>query len=309
MSGIINVLKPPGMTSHDVVKHLRWLLKVKKTGHTGTLDPGVAGVLPVAIGKATKIIEYMANNSKQYRAEITLGRSTYTQDGFGETIRVADATSIREQDAVAALLSMKGRQDQIPPMVSAIKLQGKKLYELARAGIEVPREPRTIHIHEIELISSTGFGNTNPTMLFDIKCSKGTYVRTICHDLGENLGCGGFMSFLVRTGAGRFHITEALTLEEITELVHQNIIRQALLPIDRALTFEPVSIYDDYVKPVLHGNRIPQSGVSEMPEHLVRDRLVKIMNQTTGCLAVARVLIDEQSVESGYSFQPVKVFY
>lgn len=311
INGIINVLKPPGMTSHDVVKHLRWRLTVKKTGHTGTLDPGVAGVLPVCLGKATKVVEYMADDLKYYRAEVTFGRVTDTQDGFGQTLAVNDAANLTLEEVHAAIHRMVGVNGQIPPMVSAIKYNGRKLYELARQGIEIPREPRTIIIHEMNIIKYSGFGSPNPTVLFDIKCSKGTYVRTICHDLGQSLGCGAFMSFLVRTGTGSFMISEALTLEEIAWLFENGRIHEAVLPLDRALPFAAVWLTDQAVLSVLHGNRVELSKLTDKPGELQENQLVKLVHHQAGCLAVARVCFepaDEGHHPNEVWIQPVKVF-
>lgn len=314
INGIINVLKPPGMTSHDVVKHLRWRLKVKKTGHTGTLDPGVAGVLPVCLGKATKVVEYMADDIKYYRAEVTFGRVTDTQDGFGQVLEVKDASDLTLTEVTDTLHRLVGVTRQIPPMVSAIKHKGRKLYELARQGIEIEREPRVITVHEIHIVKFSGFGSPNPTVLFDIKCSKGTYVRTICHDMGQKLGCGAFMSFLVRTGTGPFLISQALTLEEISRIHESGRIHEAVLPLEKALPFAAVWITDQAVSPVLHGNRIDPSKLADRPDELQDNQLVKLVHQQAGCLAVAKVLCEPKA--EGYPpdnvnnlwIQPVKVF-
>ncbi len=310
-NGVINVLKPPGMTSHEVVGYLRRAMSIKKAGHTGTLDPGAAGVLPVCLGQATRIIEYLADELKEYRAEATFGRSTDTQDGFGRTIRVSDASGLAETRTVETLLSFQGWSSQIPPMVSALKYKGRRLYEIAREGGEVDRKPRPVQIYQIEIIRCSGFGTAQPRVLFNLKCSKGTYVRTICHDLGERLGCGGFLSFLVRTGTGRFHISEALTLEEICALIDQGRIREAVLPLGQALPFEPVWVDDSVVQYVGHGNRIFSPAVQAVPDRLAENQLVKLMNCRSGCLAVARVIYETGSSLNGsrrYAFQPVKVF-
>lgn len=218
MDGILNVLKPPGMTSFDVVAYLRGLLKEKKIGHTGTLDPGAVGVLPVCIGKATKTIEYLTDKDKVYRAEITLGIVTDTEDNHGNVLKVCKVNSTYEE-IYSAIMSFVGSYSQIPPMYSAVKVEGKKLYELARAGITIEREPRKITIHSINIIEIKG-----DKAIFDVMCSKGTYIRTLCSDIGEKLGCGGHMSFLVRTRAGRFELSNALTLEEIYEFSVNNYI-------------------------------------------------------------------------------------
>lgn len=312
LNGIINVLKPPGMTSHDVVGFIRRTLKIKKAGHTGTLDPGVAGVLPVCLGRATKIIEYMSEDIKQYRAELTLGSSTDTQDGFGEILSRGDATKITPEDVREAINSLIGDLKQVPPMVSALKHQGKKLYELAREGIEVERKPRKIHIYEAKILRCMDFGTPSPRVLFDISCSKGTYVRTICHDLGEKLGCGGFMSFLVRTGTGMFKISEALTVEEIVQLAETNNIINCITPLNDALYLEPVLIHDSVIKSVQHGNRVYKAGVMQMPLNIRENQIIKLVNKNNECLATAKVIIDQTKPvdaedNTRYLFQPVKV--
>ncbi|OPZ89843.1 MAG: tRNA pseudouridine synthase B [Firmicutes bacterium ADurb.Bin419] len=216
MDGILNVLKPPGMTSFDIVAYLRSVLKEKKIGHTGTLDPGAVGVLPVCIGKATKTIDYLTDKDKIYRAELTLGVSTDTQDNYGNVLKVCEANFTEEQ-IFSTIKSFVGRYEQIPPMYSAIKVEGKKLYELAREGITIERKPRNVTIHSIDILDIR-----DNKAVFDVECSKGTYIRTLCSDIGDKLGCGGHMSFLVRTKAGSFELSDSLTLEEIYEYSRDN---------------------------------------------------------------------------------------
>ena len=200
------------MTSTDVVRWVERRAKGNKVGHVGTLDPGATGVLPICIGKATRLAEYYTNQKKHYRAEITLGISTDTQDSFGEEIsRTVPAVS--ENDFASALNKFIGDIEQLPPMFSAVRKNGRHLYEYARKGIEVERKKRLITIHSLELVN--WYEGTFPRAIFDIECSKGTYVRTICHDLGKELGCGGYMSFLLRLGSGPFTIQDSKTLEEI----------------------------------------------------------------------------------------------
>lgn len=315
LCGIVNVLKPPGMTSHDVIYFMRRTFKTKKAGHTGTLDPGAAGVLPVCLGKATRIIEYMAEDIKQYRAELTLGRSTDTQDGFGETVAICDASGLGEETVTQAIMSLKGEQNQIPPMVSALKHKGKKLYELAREGVVIDRDPRRITIFDVTVIRCMDFGTPNPRVLFDIKCSKGTYVRTICHDLGEFFNCGGFMSFLVRTATGSFHINNASTLEEIRDLAENDRSGEIIIPISDVVPFEPVWVEDAAsIVSVKHGNRLYMSEVVG-PDGLAVGQIVKLMNRKQGCLAIAKVIPEpetcgESTVEKlKFIFQPIKVLF
>ncbi|WP_418792563.1 tRNA pseudouridine(55) synthase TruB [Phosphitispora sp. TUW77] len=314
INGILNVFKPPGMTSHDVINYLRRTLKEKKAGHTGTLDPNVAGVLVVCLGKATRVIEYLDDNVKCYRAEITFGSSTDTQDGYGQVLKTNNASGISWQEAEKALLAVKGLQQQLPPMVSAVKHKGRKLYEIAREGLEVERRPRTIEVFDIKMIKHWRFGTPNPSLLFDITCSRGTYVRTICHDLGESLGLGAYMSFLARTGSGQFHLDDSLLLEEIVSLYEQGQLQTKLIPIDQVLPFEEVWVHDDTVKSIQHGNLVYEPGVLQQPAELRENQHVKLMTSKAGCLAVARVSVRQndkaQSLNSqnGLVFQPVKVF-
>lgn len=211
MDRVINILKPPNMTSHDVVGRLRRLTRIKRIGHTGTLDPMAAGVLPVCIGKATKIIEYFEQDAKTYRCEMTLGASTDTEDAWGTVLKTSDIMP-SEEELREAIMSFIGEIDQIPPMYSALKINGKKLYELARQGKVVEREARRRTIHEINIIRVS---LESKTVLFDVKCSKGTYIRTLCHDIGLKLGSFAHMSFLMRTESGQFSLDNSVTIEQL----------------------------------------------------------------------------------------------
>jgi tRNA pseudouridine55 synthase len=213
MDGILNLLKPPGMTSHDVVSAVRRALSIKKVGHTGTLDPGVAGVLPVCLGRATRLAEFIAGEDKAYRAEITFGVTTDTQDSFGEVRSEQDASHLGRGDVAYMLTRFHGAIMQIPPMVSAVKVGGKRLYELAREGVEVERQARPVTIHKLQLLDFRP--GPRPVAFVDVVCSKGTYIRTLAADLGEKLGVGAHMSYLVRTRSGPFRLEAAATLEEL----------------------------------------------------------------------------------------------
>lgn len=210
VQGIVNVLKPPGMTSHDIVSFIRRTYGLKRVGHAGTLDPAAAGVLPVFLGNVTRLIEYQEDADKSYRAEITFGLKTSTGDDTGE-ILARQAFRMPEKEKIEAVLaSFTGESKQMPPMYSAIKIGGKKLYELARSGISVEREARDIVIRDIRLLALTA-----DTVLFDVTCSKGTYIRTLCEDIGAKLDIPAVMSFLVRTRVGSFALADAYSLEEI----------------------------------------------------------------------------------------------
>jgi tRNA pseudouridine55 synthase len=196
-----------------VVGFVRRTLHIQKVGHTGTLDPGVAGVLPVCVGRATRLAEYIAGSDKAYRAEITFGVTTTTQDGFGAMVEERDASHLTRGDVAYALARFHGPIDQVPPMVSAVKVEGRRLYELARQGIDVERQPRRVFIHRLQLLDFRP--GPHPVAFVDVVCSKGTYVRTLAHDLGQALQVGAHMSYLVRTRAGQFELKDAATLEEL----------------------------------------------------------------------------------------------
>lgn len=239
MNGILNVLKPAGMTSFDVVGFLRKVTGQKKIGHTGTLDPSAVGVLPVCFGNATGAIEYMIDKDKVYRAELTLGAATDTQDSSGKVI-FSRRLEAGDDQVRAVVMSFTGEQQQLPPMYSAVKINGKKLYELARQGETVEREPRKINIYDIKIMriwnepeapEHTGIDILKKVLL-EVHCSKGTYIRTLCHDIGERLGCGGYMSFLVRIRAGRYELDSALTLEQIKAKASGQCLEESLLPVE-----------------------------------------------------------------------------
>lgn len=210
INGIINVLKPCGMTSHDVISFLRKVLNTKKIGHSGTLDPDAAGVLPVFTGTATRLLEYALEDGKSYRAEITFGIKTDTGDDSGAVVQKSPLPVCTAEEFAAVLNEFTGLQKQLPPMYSALKLNGKPLYKLARQGIEVEREAREIFISRLQLISFT-----EQKAVVDVECSKGTYIRTLLEDICAKIGVCGTMSFLLRTSAGGFKIEDAVTLQEI----------------------------------------------------------------------------------------------
>lgn len=211
MDGILNVLKPPGMTSHDVVAYLRRVLKTKKIGHGGTLDPDAAGVLPVFIGSATRLLEFAVEGRKQYLVEIALGRQTDTGDDSGTVVKTMPVPALQHDNVVHVLRNFTGALMQMPPMYSALKVNGQKLYTLARKGISVEREARPIEIHKLELLHLT-----EASLTLAVECSKGTYIRVLGEDIAAALGTCGTMSFLLRTQVGGFRIEDSFTLQEIT---------------------------------------------------------------------------------------------
>lgn len=221
MNGIILVDKPQGWTSHDVVGKLRGILHERRIGHSGTLDPMATGLLVVFVGRATRGVEFAEAHSKEYIAGLRLGIATDTQDITGNVLHET-SQNVTENELKSVINDFLGDIQQIPPMYSAIKVGGKKLYELARKGESVERKPRTVNISKLELI-----GREENDFILDVGCSKGTYIRTLCNDIGEKLGCGGCMSSLRRVKAGRFSITDAHKIEEIAEAPEKYI-----LPVD-----------------------------------------------------------------------------
>ena len=208
--GIFNVLKPPGMTSHDVIAFLRRALNTKKVGHGGTLDPDAAGVLPVFTGTATRLLEFAVEGRKQYLVEVTLGKQTDTGDDSGTVVKEMPVPEFTEETLQKVLQSFLGKQKQLPPMYSAIKINGQKLYQLARKGVEVERELRDIEVYKLELLNFTA-----TTLTLAVDCSKGTYIRVLGEDIATALGTCGTMSFLLRTQVGSYHLNESHTLQEI----------------------------------------------------------------------------------------------
>lgn len=227
INGVINVYKEAGFTSHDVVAKLRGILHQKKIGHTGTLDPQAEGVLPVCLGTATKLCDMLTDRDKEYEAVLHLGIITDTQDMTGQVLAEKEV-QVSEEEVRAVIRSFQGEQQQIPPMYSALKQNGKKLYELAREGIEVERKPRTVHFYEIEVLSVA-----LPLVKFRVRCSKGTYIRTLCHDIGEKLGCGGCMEHLLRTRVERFEVTEARKLQQIQNNAENGTVDALVVPVDQ----------------------------------------------------------------------------
>lgn len=213
LHGYLVIDKPAGWTSHDVVARVRRITGERKVGHAGTLDPAATGVLPVAVGLATRSLEFLADSSKTYLAEITFGVRTDSYDIDGAVVAIASPSQLTQDQIEQALAGFAGAQTQIPPMHSAIKVDGKRLYELARKGESIEREPRAITIHQIDLLDWSP-----PTATVVIDCSKGSYIRSIAHDLGERLGCGAYLSNLIRTRTGPFTLDDAWTLGELAEL-------------------------------------------------------------------------------------------
>lgn len=249
INGIINIYKEAGFTSFDVVAKLRGICKQKKIGHTGTLDPDAVGVLPVCLGKATKICDILTDTDKTYETTFVLGITTDTQDMSGEVLQTREV-DITPKQAEEAILSFVGAYSQIPPMYSAKKVNGKKLYELARAGVIVERRPCEVVIHKISIKEIS-----LPHITMEVSCSKGTYIRTLCHDIGEKLLCGAAMETLKRTKAGAFEIADSLTLAQVEELAKEDAIETHCRAIDDMFPEYPhVYVAEEFQKLIYNGN-------------------------------------------------------
>ena len=295
-SGIINVYKEKGFTSFDVVAKLRGILRTKKIGHTGTLDPDAEGVLPVCIGRATKVCDILTDKDKVYEAVMLLGVETDTQDTSGEILRERPVEAL--EDAVReAILSFVGDYAQVPPMYSALKVNGKKLYELAREGKTIERKARNVQILSIEILEMN-----LPRVRMSVHCSKGTYIRTLCNDIGEKLGCGGCMEKLLRTKVGVFELKDTLKLSEIDELTKTGMVEEKIISVDE--------LFEDYLKVwtkpefdvVVHnGNRVEgRMFETEISANTERLRVYDSKGAFIGIFDYARERRD---------YKPVKMFY
>lgn len=249
--GIINIYKEKDYTSFDVVAILRKLLKTKKIGHTGTLDPQAEGVLPVCIGKATKVVDFLTDKTKTYAATLKLGFSTDTQDHTGQVLQTRPVNCSSES-ILEVINGFVGPYSQIPPMYSALKVNGKKLYELAREGITIDRKARDVIIYEISDIELIEQG-----VFFRVTCSKGTYIRTLCHDIGEILGCGAHMTSLIRERTGEFQLINSLKLADVKRLVEEERVEEVIMDIDQVyLVYPEVIISEAFNKELYNGNKM-----------------------------------------------------
>ncbi len=260
MNGILPLWKPAGMTSHDCVFRLRKILRTKKVGHTGTLDPEVTGVLPICIGRATKVADYVMNSGKEYMAEVTLGVSTTTEDAHGEVVDTKKVDHPVDFTKINQVLELfKGEIEQTPPMFSAVKVNGKKLYEYARQGIEIERPTRKVLINDIELLSQNDHVR-DETYSFSIRvdCAKGTYIRTLAVMIGEELGYPAHMSSLVRTKSGSFNKEDCFTFEMLEELKEKDEMEQVFYPLERGLNRLPIyELNDTLAGKVKNGALLP----------------------------------------------------
>jgi len=300
INGVINVYKEKGLTSHDVVARLRKIIHQKKIGHTGTLDPDAIGVLPVCLGRGTKLCDVLTDKDKVYEAVMLLGTTTDTQDITGKVL-TKNTVCVNECQAVEAIESFLGDYNQIPPMYSALKVNGKKLYELARAGIEVERKPRLVTIKSIN-VNEIDFGDEEKTITFTVECTKGTYIRTLCQDVGDKLGCGACMKSLKRTRVSRFELNDSLTLGQITDLVEKGNLLDYVIPVDDMFpNYKKIIIYKEYNKLLYNGNSILVEQAKPVEYEMFDLEMVRIYDEDSVFIGIYRL--------EGNIFKSVKMFY
>ena len=295
-NGIINVRKEKGFTSFDVVAKLRGILGQKKIGHTGTLDPDATGVLPVCLGKATKVCELLTDKDKEYEAVLLLGKKTDTLDISGTVLEEKDVT-VTEQKVRTVMQRFVGEIEQIPPMYSALKVDGKKLCDLARAGVTVERKPRKRMIYEITIKEIA-----LPRVSFRVSCARGTYIRTLCEDIGEALGCGGCVESLVRTRVADFTLEQSFTLSQIEQMAKDGTIDSAIRPIDSVFAQYPaVTAKPEYEKMLYNGNRMALSCFSDYRADGSAEP-VRVYDWNGAFIGIYRI------DDAGLTLKPVKIF-
>ena len=305
MNGILNIFKPKGISSYQVVKEVRNILNIPKVGHTGTLDPSASGVLLLCLGKATKIAEFLVGMKKHYQGEMTLGITTDSQDAEGKIIDKKEVgTDINEKRIRDIFQKYEGTISQIPPMFSAAHYKGKRLYHLARKGIEVKRSPKEVKIYQFNLINFDQ--RVNPIVKFEVVCSKGTYIRTLCNDIGNELGCGAHLSNLVRKKVGNFSIEDSMNLEEFKK--DKTLGKKYLVSIDSALKgLNKITVKREAIKTILNGGVISSEQIVRIPEELKteKDIFIKMFDLKGNLLSIGTSIKDDGG---NIIFKPVKVF-
>ena len=307
-TGVLNINKPAGMTSHDVVEAVRKLLGVRRVGHTGTLDPQATGVLPLCVGRATKIAQYLTQADKEYVLTLRLGIATDTQDATGREVSRVEEVRVSRAEVEALLPRFRGTILQVPPLFSAKRVGGERLYHLARRGQVVERAPVAVTIHALELLGMEG-----PCVRLRVHCSKGTYARALCDDIGRTLGVGGHLQDLVRTRSGRFALAEALSLEALAERVRAGRLDEVLMPVGEALAHLPaVRVAPEASRAVMHGAALAASAVVSFPAEITKGALARVLGYRRQLLSLAESTIDGHEFPGSdprrVVLQPVRVF-
>jgi tRNA pseudouridine55 synthase len=293
MNNILNLYKPVGPSSFFMVQSVKRTLKVKKAGHIGTLDPEAEGVLPICIDQSTRLIQFLVSLPKVYLATMTLGIATDTQDATGKVLSTGDASQITEEQVREVLAGFQGEQQQIPPMYSAKKQNGVPLYKLARNGITTERKPVTLQIYSIDFLKKEDI-----QVIFRVKCSAGTYIRTLCHDVGETLGCGAHMSQLVREQVGQFDVQSSLTIEELSQAQEDGTLAQKLLETEAVLDFLPeIKVTPSYAESIAHGKPLTKSVVMETPEHFRPGMNLRVTGADGRIAAIVDPMVDEEGFQ------------
>ncbi len=298
--GLLIVDKPAGWTSHDVVAKLRKTLGVRKVGHAGTLDPDATGLLPICVGRATRIVEYLIEIPKAYRVQLKLGEETDTEDASGRVIKRCEPREITDSEIQAAVKRFQGEVRQVPPMFSAIRKNGRRLYEYARAGEEVPREARAVTIYDIRNLQCK-----LPYISFEVRCSKGTYIRSLCRDIGRELGVGAHLTELCRTESATFTEKDAYPLSELIDMEREEVLSM-LIPMDLPLGhFEPVSVRSDRIRKICHGQPLTLDDLYERKEVLKMGEHLRIYSEKGRFLAIGKA---DRSSAGETVIRPRKVF-
>ena len=289
LNQVVNLYKPSGPTSFAMVQSVKKILGVKKAGHIGTLDPMAEGILPICLNLSTRIIQFLSPLSKHYQCTMTLGAATDTQDSSGKTLFAGDPAKITETQVQNLLKSFVGEQKQLPPMYSAKKSNGIPLYKLARNGITIERKPVLVHFYSIDFINME-----ENQVEFEVHCSAGTYIRTLCHDVGQRLGCGAHMSGLIRKQVGVFTQESSITPEAL-EIANKNgNLEEVLFPADKVLKFLPeIRITDEFVEPIANGNALPKFSLKAYPEEFEPGMIFRVCNGSDKVLAIVESLIDQ----------------
>ena len=294
LNSVVNLFKPTGPTSFDMVWSVRKALGVKKAGHIGTLDPMAEGVLPICLNRSTRIIQFLSPLQKTYRATLELGSGTDTQDATGQKISFGDSSLVTDSKVKHVLQAFVGQQGQIPPMYSAKKKNGIPLYKLARNGINIPREPVKITVYSIDFIKKEG-----AQVFFEVRCSAGTYIRTLSHDIGEKLGCCAHMVRLTRTKVGLFDLERTLTLEELKAANEDGSLSEKLFPLEEALNFLPeIHVKEKYLESVSHGVALSKCFLDDLPDQLKMGHYFRVLGSNDKILAVVEAVVNQDSYPS-----------